>query len=315
MDGVALPLPRSCPSPHVIAVPGAAGRAPAARGHRGVSPTRVLDTRSRPRSAARRGRSGDRRWCCRCPAAKAAGATSVVLNLTATQAGGPGWVKAWPCGTSRAGDLVAQLRPGPHRCEPGRRRAAGAGRRVLWPRTRRCTWSPTCRAGSPGATTSSGPPEPDPRHPGDRRPARRRAGAPAAGRRHGEHPGAAGVRRAEPHRRRAAGRPVGSSPTRAVRRPSSSSVNFNAGEIVANLTLVATHGGDVCLRSWGTTEVVVDTYGWSAGGGDLRVQSPQRLLDTRDPARGRTARPRTAPRWRCASPVVAASPTTPPRRS
>ena len=61
-----------------------------------------------------------------------------------------------------------------------------------------------------------------------------------------------------------------------------STVNFSAGEIVANLTLVGLSGGDVCLKSLQATEIVVDSFGWSTSAGTLKVQSPQRLLDTRD---------------------------------
>src|SRR6185312_15973968 len=39
------------------------------------------------------------------------------------------------------------------------------------------------------------------------------------------------------------------------------------------------------LRSYATADVVVDVDGWSGGSGDVRVQSPQRLLDTRQSAR------------------------------
>ncbi|MEO6627751.1 MAG: hypothetical protein ABIP03_04205 [Aquihabitans sp.] len=63
-----------------------------------------------------------------------------------------------------------------------------------------------------------------------------------------------------------------------------STVNFNAGDIVANLTLVALADGAVCMRSLVDTNVVVDSFGWSSGLGDLRVQSPNRLIDTRDPS-------------------------------
>jgi hypothetical protein len=61
-----------------------------------------------------------------------------------------------------------------------------------------------------------------------------------------------------------------------------SNVNFRAGEIIANLTVVGLGGGDVCVRSLIDTEVVIDTFGWSTNAGSLIVGSPQRILDTRD---------------------------------
>ena len=60
-----------------------------------------------------------------------------------------------------------------------------------------------------------------------------------------------------------------------------STVTFAAGEAVANLTLVELAGGDVCIRASVRTSLIVDTYGWSAGNGQLDVQAPTRLLDTR----------------------------------
>src|SRR5262249_16910090 len=64
----------------------------------------------------------------------------------------------------------------------------------------------------------------------------------------------------------------------------SSTMNFNAGETVANLALVAVANGDVCVKSYGTTDLIIDTEGWSGGTGALGVQNGQRLLDTRDAA-------------------------------
>ncbi len=61
-----------------------------------------------------------------------------------------------------------------------------------------------------------------------------------------------------------------------------STVNFSAGEIVANFTLVGLTSGDVCLKSLQDVQLVVDSFGWSTGSGLLKLQSPTRLLDTRD---------------------------------
>ena len=65
---------------------------------------------------------------------------------------------------------------------------------------------------------------------------------------------------------------------------SSSTVNFSAGDTVANMSFVGLGDGAVCLRSMVDVNVVVDSYGWSTGQGSLRAQSPQRLLDTREPS-------------------------------
>ena len=41
-------------------------------------------------------------------------------------------------------------------------------------------------------------------------------------------------------------------------------------------------GGDVCLFSDSTTDVLVDTFGWSSSANGLRLKAPERVLDTRN---------------------------------
>ena len=124
-----------------------------------------------------------------------------------------------------------------------------------------------------------------PRHPRDRRPAavagsERRL---QVGRHRRTSRPAPAVRRGQPHRRRAAdGRLGGRLPVRFADEQLDGQLQRRRDRRQPHVVAVA--GGDICLRSWGTTELVVDTYGWSAGDGELQVQSPQRLLDTRDPA-------------------------------
>jgi len=70
--------------------------------------------------------------------------------------------------------------------------------------------------------------------------------------------------------------------------PSSSNLNFRAGEVVPNLVLVPVGaGGKVRLDSFaGTVDVVADVVGWfdrGPGSGDgFTAVTPARLLDTRD---------------------------------
>jgi hypothetical protein len=61
-----------------------------------------------------------------------------------------------------------------------------------------------------------------------------------------------------------------------------STVNFNGHDTVANLSFVALGGGAVCFTSNVSTSLIVDAYGWSDASSTLKVQSPSRLLDTRD---------------------------------
>jgi autotransporter family porin len=63
-------------------------------------------------------------------------------------------------------------------------------------------------------------------------------------------------------------------------RPQASTVNFRAGEIVPNFTLVPYANGEVCIYSFSATDLVVDSFGWSGGGG-MTLAAPARVLDTR----------------------------------
>ncbi|HEX6659532.1 MAG TPA: hypothetical protein VF065_15685, partial [Ilumatobacter sp.] len=64
--------------------------------------------------------------------------------------------------------------------------------------------------------------------------------------------------------------------------PVASTVNFRAGEVVPNFTFAALSGGDVCFRSSVATHILVDSFGWSAGTGGLHGLQPSRVLDTRN---------------------------------
>ena len=87
---------------------GAAGRA---RSHgTPVQPDRVLDTRSNLGASGPVGPGTVVTLPIK--AAAAAGATSVVLNLTATEAAGPGWVKVWPCGAAEPTTSALNFVPG-----------------------------------------------------------------------------------------------------------------------------------------------------------------------------------------------------------
>lgn len=76
-------------------------------------------------------------------------------------------------------------------------------------------------------------------------------------------------------------------------RPSTSSVNYNAGEVVANTATVGvSSGGAVCIYTYAATDVVVDLIGWfgaiiaSANDVDTGTRFtgivPQRVYDTRN---------------------------------
>jgi hypothetical protein len=63
----------------------------------------------------------------------------------------------------------------------------------------------------------------------------------------------------------------------------SSTLNWAAGDTAAALTFVALADGFVCVRSVVDVQLIVDASGWSSGAATLKSLPPQRVLDTRDP--------------------------------
>lgn len=249
-----------------------------------VPPSRVLDTRSGIGAAAGKLQPGSV-LTLQVPAAQQAGATSVVLNLTATDAAGDGYLQAWPCGDAAPSTSVINYTPGRTVANmmvlelpaDGICMSASVAVDVIADLSGWFTGDDDFVGGSPDRLLDT-----------------RQTGDPLAP--------------TQERRLRVAGtRSVGAGAGFAalnltVDRPSSdgwlvaypcgqatdgSSVNFKAGEVVANLTMVALSGGDVCFRANVAVQLVVDAYGWSAGNGDVHVQSPRRLIDTRQPSWGR----------------------------
>ena len=64
--------------------------------------------------------------------------------------------------------------------------------------------------------------------------------------------------------------------------PSSSTLNYRAGDTVAAFTLTAISGGEVCAYSDSTAELIVDSFGYVPPAGGLQVTDPARVLDTRN---------------------------------
>ena len=64
--------------------------------------------------------------------------------------------------------------------------------------------------------------------------------------------------------------------------PNASALNYVAGDTVAN-TVVASvsRSGEVCLYTWGETDLVVDVTGWMPSAVFTPLATPTRLLDTR----------------------------------
>ncbi len=214
------------------------------------------------------------------PAAGAA--TSVMVNITAVDAVGNGWIKAWPCDEARPATSSLNFTPGVASANAAIVRLA-AGRiclaslvpvQVVVDVTGWYTGTDDIAASSPNRlldTRVSG----NPLIAGQERrlkvagtPGINASASMAALNITVDGPAQAGWVVAYP-----CGQPT-----------NGSTVNFSAGEIVANFTLVGLTSGDVCLKSLRDVQLVVDSFGWSTGAGRLKVQSPQRLLDTRDNA-------------------------------
>ena len=214
------------------------------------------------------------------PAASGAGATSVMLNVTATEASGPGWVRVWPCGSPQPSTSSLNFVPGQIAANAVAVKLGSSGSVCL------STYAPVHLVadvtgwftGTSDFTGTTPNRILDTRETGNPLRAgeeRRLTVGGTAGIPGGAAFAALNLTVASPPEPGwVVAYPCGS-PTK------SSTVNFTAGEIVANLTFVGLAGNDVCLQSYGTTDLVVDTYGWSGGSGDLKVQSPQRLVDTR----------------------------------
>jgi hypothetical protein len=70
--------------------------------------------------------------------------------------------------------------------------------------------------------------------------------------------------------------------------PNTSTVNYEAGQSVANAAIVELDGaGRACVRASAATDVVVDLSGWFPRDAAVRSTTPTRLLDTRTPGVGR----------------------------
>ncbi|MGH9132939.1 MAG: hypothetical protein ACRDZZ_03320, partial [Ilumatobacteraceae bacterium] len=89
----------------------AVGDLPADAATQAIKPSRVLDTRSGVGGTQGRVAVGQTLRLA-VPTASAAGATSVVLNLTADGAGAAGFVTAWPCDAPKPNTSILNFTPG-----------------------------------------------------------------------------------------------------------------------------------------------------------------------------------------------------------
>jgi hypothetical protein len=247
-----------------------------------ITPTRVLDTRAG--IGAPRGRLNPGAVITLAiPSAAGAGATSVLVNLTATDALGTGHVTAWPCNEAMPATSVLNFTTG-HAVPNLIAIKLPAGGLCL------ASSAPVHVLGDvqgwfTGTTDFQGT---TPSRVLDTRLTRNPLGVMVE--RRLRLAGTGGV-------------PVGaaavavnltvvnlSSAGYVVAYPcgqstDSSTVNFRAGETVANLAFVALAGGDLCLIASIATDIIVDSFGWTNSANELRVKSPARVIDTRQPTK------------------------------
>jgi hypothetical protein len=266
--------------------------APASAAVSAVVPARVLDTRSGIGGVVGPVGAGNVVRVA-VPAALAAGATSVALNLTATDASDQGYVTAWPC--DEAKPATSNLNYVPGRSVPNmaivRLGQTGASRGLV------CLEASTpvqliadvmgWFTGTADVTPTSPNRVIDTRLSGDPVQAGvvRRVriggtpGVPATA-----AAAALNITVALPQRGGfltaypcASANNSGSSPT-------ASTMNFQAGDTVASFTMTALTGGDVCIFSDSATQLIVDTFGWlpAPSSGGIAVKDPERVLDTRN---------------------------------
>ena len=244
----------------------------------GIPPQRVLDTRQGLGAPAHRLNPGEV-IALPLPTAAAAGATSASLNLTATEATGPGFLTVWPCGQPMPATSILNYVPGQTVAnfvtlgmgQGGVCLASSAPVNVLADLMGWFTGGSDFRGAAPTRLL-------DTRIKGDLLKAGTERHVSVAGGA-GYQGSGGGVALNVTVVNPAADGYVTVYPCGP--RPVASTVNFRAGEIVPNFTLVPYTGGEVCLYAFTDTNVVVDSFGWSGGSGGLVLASPARLLDTR----------------------------------
>ncbi len=244
-----------------------------------IAPQRVLDTRTGLGSPAGLLAPG-RTLVLAVAAASHAGASSVALNLTATDGAAPGFLTVWPCGQPMPATSILNFVPGQTVANlaavglgpAGVCLAASAPVQVVADLMGWFTGSDDF-SGAPPTRLLDSRTSRDPLEAGVERrlPLGRGAGYP-------DSSGAAALNVTVVSAEADGYLTVYPCGPRAL----ASTVNFRAGEIVPNFTVVPYTAGEVCLYSLVRTDVVVDSFGWGGRGNGLALESPSRLLDTRN---------------------------------
>ena len=250
-------------------------------------PSRLLDTRNGVGRAAGIVRPGDVVRV-KAPAA-ASGATSLALNVTATDAQAPGFVTVWPCDEAkpdtsnlnfvpgRAVPNMAIIRPSSASATKGQLCLASSARVHLivdlmgwFSGTGDVVTTPPNRIVDTRLTRNS-------LRQGEFRRVRV-AGTPGVP----TNASSALLNVTLTGSRSAGFLSVVPCPSSSGSVPATSTMNFAAGETVAAFAVAALANRDVCVYSSSAADVIVDTFGSAASNGGLRVKNPERVLDTRN---------------------------------
>src|SRR5829696_7152163 len=242
-----------------------------------VPPSRVLDTRAGLGAPVGRLTPGTT-LALPMAAAVATGAASVSVNLTATDASGPGYLTAWPCGQTPPATSILNFTPGRTVANlanvglgtGGVCLASSAPVHVVADVMGWFTGSSEFRGSAPTRLLDT--------RTGTRfqvNEERRISLAAGDGLTTSARAAALNITVVSPQQDGFVTiYPCGS-------RPIASTVNFRAGEIVPNFTLVPFTANEVCAFSSAATDLVVDSFGWSDNSAGVHVIAPARILDTR----------------------------------
>ncbi len=245
-----------------------------------VQPQRVLDTRSAIGGHLGKLQPGE---TLKLPIVATAGATSVVLNLTADQPQGPGFVTAWPCDATKPNTSILNVVPGQavanlivvNLSSTGVCFAASTPTHLIADLNGSFTGTGDINTVVPNRIV-------DTRFTGDPLAANKERSVNVAGTTGIPVSASVAALNITVTAPSADGflvaYPCGTTP------PNASTVNFRAGEDRPNFTVVLLSAGKVCLRSSVATGVIVDSFGWSSNSGGLRALTPARIVDTRQAA-------------------------------
>ncbi len=224
----------------------------------------------------------------------AAGVVAVAVNVTATQAGAPGFLTVYPCGEARPATSTVNYEPGQNVANMAQVQVGAGGQICLYTMSKVDVLVDVLGWYGAGATSGYKPLSPtrrlDTRYGigigGQRQQVAAGGGAgfPAAGSPSVPDDATGVMLNLTATESAADGYLTAYGCGGAV--PPSSNLNYRARRDVANQAVAAIGGdGRVCVTSFAATHVVADLLGWfgPSGPGEYVAVTPSRILDTRSP--------------------------------